>query len=224
MTTNELTQERVRRRRVWLLVAVAAAVAAILYAAMASGLLGSGGDAEPPRARAEPSSTASASESPSSVPAQTEPLTMPESEPVRLFIPSIQVDSELMDLGLQKDGTLEVPPGAFPAGWFKGAPTPGELGPAIIVGHVRFETPGVFARLTELRPDDAINVARKDGSTARFVVTRVEHFEKSRFPTNKVYGNIDHAGLRLITCGGLDANTNKFDENVVVFAELAPEA
>ena len=125
-----------------------------------------------------------------------------------------------MDLGLQKDGTLEVPPGAFPAGWFTGAPTPGELGPAIIVGHVRFETPGVFARLTDLRRDDEINVARKDGSTAEFRVTRVEHFAKAAFPTKKVYGNIDHAGLRLITCGGLDADTNKFDENVVVFAEL----
>ena len=78
----------------------------------------------------------------------------------------------------------------------------------------------MFARLTDLRPNDAIKVSRKDGSTAGFVVTRVEHFAKSRFPTKKVCGNIDHAGLRLITCGGLDASTNRFDENVVVFAEL----
>ena len=220
MTTNELTQDRVRRRRVWLLVAVAAALVAVAFAAVATGLLGgSGDDAEPSRAGAEPTSDSSPRETPST-PAQAEVLTMPESAPVRLRVPAIGVDSGLMDLGLQKDGTLEVPPGAFPAGWFKGAPTPGELGPAIIVGHVRYKTPGVFARLTELRPDDAINVARKDGSTAEFVVTRVEHFAKSRFPTKKVYGNIDHAGLRLITCGGLDADTNKFDENVVVFAKL----
>ncbi len=56
--------------------------------------------------------------------------------------------------------------------------------------------------------------------TATFRVTRLAHFAKSEFPTKQVYGNIDHAGLRLITCGGLDANTNEFDENVVVFAEL----
>jgi len=225
VTTNELTRERVRRRRVWLLVAAAAALVAVAFAAMATGLLdGSGSAAKSPRASAEPTSSASPSVTPSSAPAQAETLTMPKSVPVRLLIPAIRVDTELMDLGLQKDGTLEVPPGGFPAGWFKGAPTPGELGPAIIVGHVRFETPGVFARLTDLRPDDPINVVRKDGRTARFVVTRVDHFEKSRFPTRKVYGNLDHAGLRLITCGGLDATTNRFDENIVVFAELASEA
>ena len=125
-----------------------------------------------------------------------------------------------MNLGLKSDGTLETPPGPFPAGWFTGAPTPGELGPAIIVGHVRYDTPGVFARLTDLRREDAIQVKRKDGSTARFRVTWLAHFAKSDFPTKQVYGNIDHAGLRLITCGGLDAKTDEFDENVVVFAEL----
>jgi sortase (surface protein transpeptidase) len=125
-----------------------------------------------------------------------------------------------MDLGLKRDGTLGTPPSAFPAGWFTGAPTPGELGPAIIVGHVRYETPGVFKRLTDTRRGDKILVNRKDGSTARFRVTRVAHFAKSHFPAKQVYGNIDHAGLRLITCGGLDAKTNGFDENLVVFAEL----
>jgi sortase (surface protein transpeptidase) len=145
---------------------------------------------------------------------------MARSVPVRLRIPAIGVDSTLMGLGLTPKGTLETPPGAFPAGWFKGAPTPGEIGPAIIVGHVRYVTPGVFARLTDLRPDDKILVKRKDGSTATFRVTRLAHFAKSNFPTKRVYGNIDHAGLRLITCGGLDADTNVFEENVVVFADL----
>jgi sortase (surface protein transpeptidase) len=145
---------------------------------------------------------------------------MARSVPTRVLIPAIDVSSTLMDLGLKKDGTLETPPGAFPAGWFTGAPTPGELGPAIIVGHVRYNTPGVFARLSDLRHGDRVDVDRADGSTARFRVTRVEHFAKSSFPTARVYGNIAHAGLRLITCGGLDAMTSEFEENVVVFADL----
>ena len=214
-------------RRALSFLAVIAAVAALLLGAMAAGLLGgSSADSKGPRAKPEPERTSTSTPTPTptvapaAAPLEPRVVTMPRSAPVRLRIPAIRVDSELMDLGLQKDGTLEVPPGAFPAGWFKGAPTPGELGPAVIVGHVRFETPGVFARLTDLRRDDEINVARKDGSTAAFRVTRVEHFAKAAFPSQKVYGNIDHAGLRLITCGGLDADTNKFDENVVVFAEL----
>ncbi len=125
-----------------------------------------------------------------------------------------------MGLGLEKDGSLETPPGPFPAGWFTGAPTPGELGPAIIVGHVRYVRPGVFERLSDLRRGDPVEVSRKDGSTARFRVVKVQHFAKSGFPTKKVYGNIDHPGLRLITCGGLDPDTNRFSQNVVVFADL----
>jgi LPXTG-site transpeptidase (sortase) family protein len=145
---------------------------------------------------------------------------MARSEPTRVSIPAIGVDSRLMSLGLRSDGTLETPPGAFPAGWFTGAPTPGQLGPAIIVGHVRYNTPGVFARLSQVHRGDRVDVDRADGSTARFRVTRVEHVAKSAFPTQQVYGNIDHAGLRLITCGGLDAATAEFEENVVVFADL----
>lgn len=149
---------------------------------------------------------------------------MRRSVPERLLIPAISVDSSLMPLGLKSNGTLETPPGPFPAGWYTGAPTPGEVGPAIIVGHVRFNTPGVFERLTDLRHGDKVLVARKDGSTATFQVTMVQHFAKSRFPTKKVYGNLDHPGLRLITCGGLNASTNAYDENVVVFADLVTRA
>jgi hypothetical protein len=41
----------------------------------------------------------------------------------------------------------------------------------------------------------------KDEKTAVFTVSRVERFPKSQFAGRAVYGAIDHAGLRLITCG-----------------------
>lgn len=127
-----------------------------------------------------------------------------------------------MDLGLQADGTLEVPPGAFPAGWYTGAPTPGELGPAIIAGHVDWGgQPGVFFDLRELSTGDEIATTRQDGSTARFRVTHVQQFAKEAFPTEAVYGDLDHAGLRLITCAGaFDRQMRSYDDNLVVFAEL----
>lgn len=151
------------------------------------------------------------------------PAPMSAAAPVRLRIPAIDVDSELMDLGLQADGTLEVPPGGFPAGWYTGAPTPGELGPAIIAGHVDWDgRPGVFFNLRDLSPGDEIVIARQDGTTARFRVTHVEQFDKDAFPTQAVYGDLDHAGLRLITCAGaLDPSRRSYDDNLVVFAELA---
>jgi hypothetical protein len=167
--------------------------------------------------------SASSASAPSSVaPSGNQPATMARSAPVRVRIPSIAVDSGLMDLGLRPDGTLEVPPAGFPAGWFTGAPTPGELGPAIIAGHVDWGgQPGVFYRLRDLKVGDEVTVGRKDGSTALFRVTAVERFSKQDFPTDRVYGAIDYAGLRLITCGGaFDTRARSYVDNIIAFGEL----
>jgi hypothetical protein len=156
--------------------------------------------------------------------ATTAPIVAPlvKSPPVRVQIPVIGVDSALMDLGLLPDRTLQVPPAGFPAGWYTGSPTPGELGPAIIAGHVDWGGhEGVFYRLRELKPGDEVTVARQDGSAALFRVTQVQEYPKDSFPTNLVYGDIDHAGLRLVTCGGgFDRQAHSYDDNIVAFADL----
>lgn len=147
---------------------------------------------------------------------------MGASVPVRLTIPSIGVDTTLMDLGLLPDGTLEVPPDGTLAGWFTGAPTPGELGPAVIAGHVDWNGPGVFFDLGKVAVGDLIEVTRADGSVAVFAATEVRTFPKAEFPTEEVYGALTFAGLRLITCGGVfDDTVGHYEDNVVVFAELA---
>jgi len=149
---------------------------------------------------------------------------MARSVPVRVQIPAIGVDSELMELGLQADGTMEVPPEGFPAGWYTGAPTPGELGPAVIAGHVDWDGPGVFYDLHN-QIGDQVTVTRADGSAPVFRVVRVEQYPKVGFPTDEVYGDIDRAGLRLITCGGVfNRATGHHDDNIVVFAELIDPA
>jgi sortase (surface protein transpeptidase) len=128
-----------------------------------------------------------------------------------------------MRLGLHPDGSLQVPPNGFPAGWFTGGPTPGEKGPAVIVGHVRWSgRAGVFAPLRDLRTGDKITVTRHDRTSAIFRVTRIKQYSKSTFPSAAVYGNLNHAGLRLITCSGLDSTSGKYEANLVVFADLMP--
>jgi hypothetical protein len=146
------------------------------------------------------------------------------SPPVRLLIPAIGVDSDLMELGLQADGSLEVPPAGFPAGWFTGAPAPGATGPAVMAGHVDWDgAPGVFYDLRLLAPADRITVERADGSSVVFAVISVEQFDKAAFPTDAVYGELDHPGLRLITCGGaFDPGERSYTDNIVVFADLVP--
>jgi sortase (surface protein transpeptidase) len=153
---------------------------------------------------------------------QTKGLVLPESDPVALSIPRIGVQSTLVDLGLDTAGAMEVPQDPSLAGWFSRGPAPGALGPAVIAGHVTWDgAPAVFHRLGTMRRGDQMTVTRKDGKTAVFTVTRVARFSKSRFPSRAVYGPIDHAGLRLITCGGTyDAARHRYLDNVVVFARL----
>jgi hypothetical protein len=147
---------------------------------------------------------------------------MGKSVPVRMRIAAIGVDSTLMNLGLNPDGTMAVPPDGREAGWYTGAPTPGEPGPAIIAGHVDWAGhAGVFQRLRSLKPADQVVVTRQDGSTAVFQIIRVAQFPKNKFPTDAVYGDLDYAGLRLITCGGsFDRKAHSYNDNIVAFAKL----
>ncbi|MFP5283907.1 MAG: class F sortase, partial [Actinomycetes bacterium] len=149
-------------------------------------------------------------------------LVLPESDPMVLTIPRIGASSALVDLGLDADGAMEVPRDPALAGWYTRGAAPGALGPAVIAGHVTWDgAPAVFYRLGSLRRGDRVTVTRRDGQTAVFAVTRVGRYSKSRFPTRAVYGAIDHAGLRLITCGGAyDAISHRYRDNVVVFARL----
>jgi sortase (surface protein transpeptidase) len=148
-------------------------------------------------------------------------LVLPESEPVAVSIPRIGVRSTLVKLGLDDKRKMKVPPPAV-AGWFTRGPTPGALGPAVITGHVTWDRdPAVFYRLGTMQRGDQVSVTREDGKTAVFTVTRVAKYSKSQFPSQSVYGSIDHAGLRLITCGGTyDAASNRYLDNVIVFAKL----
>lgn len=174
----------------------------------------------PPTATSVPS--AASAPPVSAPPVSASPAVLPRSLPVRVRIPAIGVDSALMGLGLQADGSLEVPAEGFPAGWFTGGPTPGELGPAVLAGHVDWGgLPGVFYRLRDLAEGDQITVDRRDGSAAVFRVSQVLRFAKDAFPTRAVYGNIDHAGLRVITCGGaFDHAARSYVDDLVVFADL----
>jgi hypothetical protein len=147
-------------------------------------------------------------------------------EPTAIAIPAIQVRSSLLHLGQAADGSLAVPPPGphyDQAGWYRYSPKPGALGPAVIVGHIDSKSggPSVFFHLGDLKPRDTIDVTRADGSVAVFAVDDVRRFHKTDFPTQLVYGNTDHAALRLITCGGpFDRSTGHYLDNIVVTASL----
>lgn len=146
--------------------------------------------------------------------------------PTSLSIPAIGVQTALGSLGRLPDGSVQVPlpgPDYNRAGWYRYSPTPGSIGPAVIVGHVDSAAhgPSVFFRLGALRPRDQVSVRRSDGSVAVFEVTSVRRYPKDRFPTQLVYGNTADAALRLVTCGGaFDHATGHYEDNIVVLATL----
>lgn len=150
---------------------------------------------------------------------------MARSEPTELSIPDVAIRTSLLSVGRNADNTIEVPASYETAGWYRYSPTPGEIGPTIIVGHVdSYRGPAVFWRLSQLRPAQLIDVKRADGKTITYQITQIKQFDQNNFPTNEVYGNISHAGLRLITCGGVyNRATNGYSHNTVVYATMVAE-
>lgn len=174
------------------------------------------------RTRSAPSTT-----TPTQTPTVVGPV-LDRSVPVAIAIPAIHVQSQIFDVGLNPDGTIEVPPlNGSPltneAAWYEYSPTPGQLGPSIIEGHIDSATdgPSVFFDLGALAPGDQIDVSRADGTVAVFTISGVRQYPKAAFPAATVYANADFAALRLITCGGsFDYTTHHYLNNTVVFASL----
>lgn len=145
--------------------------------------------------------------------------------PTAVRIPRLGVESTLIQTGIAPDGTAEVPPGGAgaPASWMTVSPRPGEQGPAVLLGHVDGGgSPGVFAKVGELRPGDEVLVDREQAPSVRFEVYRVQQAPKTAFPTDLAYGDTAGAELRLITCGGaFDRDAGHYQDNVLVLARLA---
>ena len=144
-------------------------------------------------------------------------------KPVWLTIPAIGVKAPIVNLGLNRDGTLQVPSTTTMVGWYTNSPRPGATGAAVIAGHVDSRTgPGVFFWLRSMRRGQRIYVRRADGTLAVFTVTAVRSYAKVRFPTAMVYGPVPDAELRLITCGGtFDYARRSYLSNVIVYARLS---
>ncbi len=191
--------------------------------ALAAGCTVVAGPAQPGQPRHDPVSVPAPPAAPT---AQADALVLPHSDPVTLTIPRISATSSLLPLGLNTDGTVEVPPAATPmqAGWYRFGPAPGDPGRAVILGHVDgAHSPGVFYRLRQLRPGDDIVISRRDSRNAHFRVQRVDEVPKDRFPTENVYGWSPHPELRLISCGGtFDRAAHSYRDNIIVSATYLP--
>ncbi|NYF54879.1 hypothetical protein HDA35_000710 [Micromonospora purpureochromogenes] len=179
----------------------------------------------PPQPLAQAGPSASTTTAPDTTGTGTGPDALARSNPTTISIPRIGVNADIMPLGTNPDGTIQVPPldQAQLAGWYSPGPSPGEVGNAVIVGHVDSATlgPAVFFELGALKPGDTITVNREDGQQAVFTVDSVTSYPKASFPTELVYGPSDKASLRVVTCGGqFDQAAGSYLDNIIVLATM----
>lgn len=149
--------------------------------------------------------------------------TYSRSAPTRLIIPAINLDTTFVPpLGLLPDQTVSVPDSYTEVGWYSGGASPGEIGPAVILGHVDSkEGPAIFYSLGQLSKGDEIEVVKDDNSVATFIVTKIQRYPQSNFPTMEVYGPNEDSVLRLVTCTGIfDRKNQVYSHNLVVYAKL----
>jgi sortase (surface protein transpeptidase) len=220
MTTR---QERlaVRGRR---LETVAAAVTVLVAVALC------GADTEPEndnrRAGGELTRVAKDASRPQAVdtrPPLPEPEEVGRSEPTRLSIPQIDTDVEVFAADAEEAGIPPAPDedNIQRAVWYRGGPSPGEQGPALILGHLDTQDgPAAFARIGRLRPGAEVYIEREDGDTVVFTVDSVEQYPRKDFPSDRVYGATRTPQLRLITCGGNWTEKDGYDANIIAFASL----
>lgn len=203
----------------------AAGVAVIIALAMAgTGLLLAAFNApvrQPPQPVSEAAPTASAVADVNR--AKAKPAAgLARSVPIEVTIPSIGLETRIMTLGLNDDGSVQVPPRSKAnfAGWYQRGASPGEIGNAVLVGHVDTAKmgPAAFYNLGLLGPGDTVEITRKDGKVVEFTVDGAQSYPKDEFPSGLVYGPADRAQLRLVTCGGTWSEETAYPNNIVVFA------
>jgi sortase A len=146
--------------------------------------------------------------------------------PVRIKIPSIQVNAVIREVGKTPSGAMGVPELPRDTAWYKLGPKPGENGSAVIAGHVDwwYGVTGVFKNLKKLKPGDRILVEDDQGTSYAFIV-RKSHTYGLKDDTTEVFRSSDRtAYLNLVTCAGVwDRVFKMYSKRLVVFAEKVDE-
>ena len=150
-------------------------------------------------------------------------LRLPHSLPLSIRVPAVGIDAKFeAPVALDSFGRMEVPKGYDTVAWYEFAPTPGELGPSVVLGHVDSETgPKVFHPLKDVKEGDTIEITREDGSVAVFSAYKIKYYRQTKFPMKDVFGDTNEAEIRLITCSGIfDHATYRYSHNLVVYGRL----
>lgn len=142
--------------------------------------------------------------------------------PILIRIPKLSVEAEIEAVGLDSEGRMDVPKNVYNVGWYSPGVKPGEIGSAVMDGHVDTPQgePSVFAQLNTLMPEDIIEITSSDGKIYKFKVVKNKEYLLSEIPMNEIFRNVeDESRLNLITCSGAwDKNRQTYLSRYVIFA------
>lgn len=147
--------------------------------------------------------------------------------PLRLKIPKINVDANILSLGFATSGAMQIPNNVYDVGWFNGGPRPGEKGSSIITGHVAqirggvMTKPGVFIELNKLITGDRLNVIDDKGESITFIVRESRLYDPLA-DASSVFSSADNnTHLNLITCEGTwNPGEQSYSKRLVIFTDL----
>ncbi len=142
--------------------------------------------------------------------------------PVRILIPAIELSASIEQVAVVADGSMDVPSLPMNTAWYKFGPHPGEIGSAVIAGHVNWENsaPAVFTNLHKLNPGDKITIQDDQGQIIPFVVRESRTYNATADASDIFVSQDGQSHLNLITCkGNWNQVTQSFTERLVVFAD-----
>lgn len=148
------------------------------------------------------------------------PLPAPE-PPRQLRLPSLGVEAPVVDVGLEDNGSMEIPHDIATVGWYELGVAPGATaGTAVIAGHVdsREQGRGALWDLRTMDVDDVVEVEHADGSVSEWRVVARRSYPKEELPIGDIFTRFGDPRLVLITCGGeFDRAARRYADNVVVY-------
>lgn len=158
-------------------------------------------------------------DTPTPAPRKPQPRPRPVARPTLVEIPSIDVRARIVPVGLNVDGSMEVPEFGL-AGWYERGPKPGQPGPAVVVAHVDSKSgPDVFYRLHELQEGATIRIRRANGTSQTWTMQSSEQTDKDELPVDRIWNDTRRRVLRLVTCGGsFNQATGHYEDNIIVYA------
>ncbi|MDR0136595.1 class F sortase [Metabacillus idriensis] len=142
--------------------------------------------------------------------------------PVKVNIPSINVEANIEQVGILENGQMGVPQEINNVGWFEPGVKPGSRGSAVLAGHVDSKTgPAIFFNLKDLKQGDEIIVTDEKGTSLTFIVKNQESYPRGSAPIDEIFQTEEGQNLNLITCSGtFNRSAGTHEERLVVFAEL----